>query len=552
VDGQEVASKEKAGRPSPGHFPVNIGRNPEILDLLTPTRFRQVRIYSRALSAAEVADPTARGDEGLALWLAAEDIETIGEAPGGHYFAYGGAFGPADTPSDENFCMNGVVSADRTPHPALAAIKRAQQYIHVRPVQLLQGEPPEPLRSVLEIENEHDFTNLQEIAVGRWRVRADDQLVGEGSLGALDIGPHAKGEVSLDLPPLTPEPGVEYWLELTFLLKSDTPWARAGHELAWEQLALPIEVKATNLATAGLPELEVVGGPSAVEVRGPGFSVGFDPMTGLLSSLKRGDVEILAGPLHPHFWRAPIDNDRGNFMARTSGVWRDAHRFLTVRGFRTETPARGVVRIVVGADLPTLGSSYDLTYTVYGSGDVVVEAAFEPGDQTVPELPRFGMQARLQSGFEQLEWYGPGPEETYVDRGGLRVGVYRTTVEDNYFEYSQPQETGNKTEVRWAALTNAEGVGLLTVGDPRLSVNALHYATEDLDQALYRHHLTRRDEVYLNLDLAQRGLGGDDSWGAMPHEEYLLPGGPYRYRFRLRAFDMETESPMALSRVAMP
>jgi beta-galactosidase len=567
VDGELVASEEKTGQPSPGHFPLNVGRNPEILDLLTPTRFRQVRVYSRALSEAEVADPGTRGDDDLALWLAAEDVETQGEAPGGTFFAYGGAFGPARTPSDENFCMNGVVSADRSPHPALAVIKRVQQYVHVHPVDLLQGEislntspeleeirqePLPPLRSLLEIENEYDFTNLGEVAVGRWKVRAGHELLGEGSLGALDVAPHGKARVAIDLPPFVPAPGVEYWLELEFLLKSDTPWAHAGHELAWDQFALPVQVEAAELPTAGLPDLEVVGGPSAIEVRGPGFSVGFDPMTGLLSSLKRGDVELLSGPLHPHFWRAPVDNDRGNFMAASSGVWRDAHRFLTVRGFRTETPSKGVVRILVGADLPTVGSSYDLTYTVYGSGDVVVEATFEPGDVPVPELPRFGMQAQLRPGFEQLAWYGPGPQETYVDRGDLRVGLYRTTVDDNYFEYSQPQETGNKVDVRWAALQNADGVGLLAVGLPRLSVNALHYATEDLDQALYRHQLTRREEVFLNLDLEQRGLGGDDSWGALPHEEYRLPGGPYSYRFRLRAFDAEEESPMELSRVAMP
>ena len=122
---------------------------------------------------------------------------------------------------------------------------------------------------------------------------------------------------------------------------------------------------------------------------------------------------------------------------------------------------------------------------------------------------------------------------------------YRTTVGDNYFEYSQPQETGNKVEVRWAALTNDDGIGLLAVGEPLLSVNALHYAAEDLDQALYRHQLARRDEVYLNLDWRQRGLGGDDSWGALPHEEYRMPGGAYAYRFRLRTLDTATESAMA-------
>jgi len=550
VDGRLVASEEGEGRLSPGHFPLNVGRNPEFLSLLTPTRFREARVYSRALSEAEVADPLVRRDDGLVLWLSASDVETAAEKPSGDYFAYGGAFGPARTPSDENFCMNGIVSADRTPHPALAEIKTIQQYVHTTPVRLLEERPE--LHSVLAIHNEYDFTRLDEIAVGRWELRADDRLLGEGSLGALDIEPHETREVRIALPEITPEPGVEYWLDLVYLLKSDTRWGRTGHVLAWEQLALPVRAPAPKLATGALPDLTVLGGPTAVEVRGVDFSATFDPQTGLLSSLEREGVEILAGPLHPYFWRAPIDNDRGNRMTQRSGVWRDAHRSLRVRSFRTETPAKGVVRIVVEADLLTVGASYALTYTVYGSGDIVVEASFEPGEKTLPELPRFGMQARLRPGFERLEWYGRGPQETYADRDDLRVDVYRTTVEKNYFEYSQPQETGNKVDVRWAALTNNDGVGLLAVGDPLLGVNALHYATEDLDQALYRHHLTRRDEVFLNLDWKQRGLGGDDSWGALPHEEFRLPAAPYSYRFRLRAFDRATESPMELGRVAMP
>jgi beta-galactosidase len=566
IDGEEVASARRVGHPSPGHFPVNIGRNPEILDHLTPTRFREVRIYSRALSEAEVLNPAARSDDGLALWIVADDIREAGPAPEAHYFAYGGAFGPARTPSDENFCMNGVVSADRTPHPALAAIKKVQQYVHVQPVHLLQGEvsagsaaatmealtgPVPPLRSVLEIRNEYTFTNLDDMAVGRWELYGDSTLVGEGSLGVLDIPPQSSREVTLTLPELTPEPGVEYRLHLVFLLKEDTPWARTGHLLAWEQLELPIHVPPEPLAE--LPDLEVVGDPtSSIEVRGPGFSAGFDPVSGLLTSLVRGGVEILAGPLHPHFWRAPVDNDRGNDMPTISGIWRDAPRFMTVRSFRTETPSPGVVRILVGADLPTVGASYDIVYTVYGSGDIVVEADFEPGEMSLPELPRFGMRARLRPGFEKLAWYGPGPEESYWDRHQLPLGVYRTTVTENAFQYSQPQETGNKVEVRWAALTNGAGVGLLAVGLPRLSLNALHYAAEDVDQALYWHELRPSEEIYLNLDLHQRGVGGDDSWGALPHEPYRLMGGAYSYRFRLRPFDAEAESPMELSRVAMP
>jgi beta-galactosidase len=240
-------------------------------------------------------------------------------------------------------------------------------------------------------------------------------------------------------------------------------------------------------------------------------------------------------------------------MMRRQGFWRDAHRFLTVKSVRTETPAKGVVRIAVDAELASARSGYSLTYTVYGTGDLVVDVAYEPGDLKLPDLPRFGMQTRLVPGFERVEWYGPGPEETYIDRRDLPVGVYKTTVTDNYFSYSQPQESGNKVEVRWVALTNGAGIGLLAVGQPLFAVNALHHSAEDLDQAGHDHHMPARSEVFVNLDLKQMGLGGDDSWGALPHEEFRLPAStPYSYRFRLRPFSAATDSPMALSKVTMP
>ena len=565
VDGTAVAAVEQQGHPRPGHFPLNVSRSPEHIEARTPTRFREARVYARALSDVEVANPGSRGSEGLVLDVRSADIATSGPVPGGTYFAYGGGFGPASTPSDENFCMNGILSADRTPHPALAAIRKVQQPIELVPMLLLRdaasagdgatGTSPGPRgpASVIRVKNGYDFTTLSEIATGRYTVRADDVVIAEGTLFGLDVPPLDSREVEVPLPPLTPEPGVEYWLDVDFRLRNDTPWASAGHVLARDQWKLPVEEAKAPLATAALPALHVVGDPtSRIEVRGEGFAVAFDPARGLLTSFRRGEVELLASALHPHFWRASVDNDRGNDMPRRLGVWRDAHQHLRVRSFRTSTPSPGVFRIAVVADLETVVSTLRLDYTVYGTGDVVVQMAFEPGDRPLPELPRFGMQATLVPGFEQLQWYGPGPEESYVDRRDLPVGVYRTTVDANYFDYSRPQETGNKVDVRWATLTGTEGVGLLAVGDPLLSVGALHYAAEDLDQAGYRHEMTRRDEVYLNLDAVQRGLGGDDSWGALPHEEFRIAPEPRSYRFRLRAFDTTVESPMALSRVAMP
>jgi beta-galactosidase len=312
-----------------------------------------------------------------------------------------------------------------------------------------------------------------------------------------------------------------------------------------------ITTPAPAFATASLPDLAVTGGPKAVTVRGADFAYGFDPATGLLASIQWKGAERLASPLRPDFWRAPNDNDRGSDMMKRLGIWRDAHRFLSVRSMRTETPARGVVRLLVQAELLSVGARYDLAYTVYGTGDLVVDVSFDPGEAKLPDLPRFGMQAALVPGFERLAWYGPGPEETYVDRRDRPVGLYETTVGANYFRYSQPQETGNKVEVRWVALTDDSGAGLLAAGLPRLSVNALHHSAEDMDQAGHHHQMPVRPETFLNLDWRQMGLGGDDSWGALPLEQYRIKAAPLAYRFRIRPITAG-DSPMALSKVAMP
>jgi beta-galactosidase len=543
LDGKPVASAEKAGRLASGHFPLNVGRNPERIDMRTPARFREARVWSRALTEGEVAVPESRRGEGLVLWLDVADAKEVTTGGKGHYFAYGGDFGPTTTPSDENFCQNGVVSADRTPHPAMGEIKKQQQYVDVTPVDLLKG--------VVSIHNRYDFTTLSEIAVGRYEVRADDRVLAEGALPPLDVPPHASKPFTVPMPAFDPEPGVEYWLDFTFVLGTDTRWAKKRHVLAREQLRLPFEKAGSAFATAGLPELTVTGGTNLVTVKGAGFGYGFDPGTGFLTSIQWNGAELLASPLRPDFWRAPNDNDRGSDMMKRLGVWRDAHRFLAVRSFRTETPAKGVVRLVLQADLASVATRYDVTYTVYGTGDLVVEVSFDPADARLPDLPRFGMQATLVPGFDRLTWYGPGPEETYIDRRDRPVGVYSTSVADNYFHYSQPQETGNKVEVRWATITNAAGAGLFVGGQPRLSVNALHHPAADLDQAGHHHQLPPRAETYLNLDGKQMGLGGDDSWGALPLGKYRIKAAPLSYRFRLRPIPA-SDSPMALSKVAMP
>ena len=177
-----------------------------------------------------------------------------------------------------------------------------------------------------------------------------------------------------------------------------------------------------------------------------------------------------------------------------------------------------------------------MTYTIRANGDVVVDTAYQPGAQKVPMLPRFGTELILGAGLEQLAWYGRGPHETYIDRQFERVDVYRATVDEEWVDYSQPQENGNKTDVRWVALTNKDGIGLLAVGAPTLSVAARHFAKDDIDRAAYTWEMPRREQVFLNLDWKQMGVGGIDSWSpnAWPLPAYRLDGSqPMSFRYRL-------------------
>jgi beta-galactosidase len=244
---------------------------------------------------------------------------------------------------------------------------------------------------------------------------------------------------------------------------------------------------------------------------------------------------VRSGP-RPHFWRAPTDNDKGHQLPERGAGWKAASDNWVVDEAVVEVIAPAVVAVRFSGSLPDVGATHEVAYTVHGNGEVRIESRFEPGDAEVSELPRFGMQMTLPDDFNTITWYGRGPHESYWDRkAGAAVGVYSGSVDEQYFEYSEPQETGNKTDVRWVSLTNDDGVGLQAVGLPLLSVNALRYTTDDIEQAKHLYEMTRRDFVTLNIDFQQAGVGGDDSWGARPHPQYTLTPQPYSYAFKLRS-----------------
>jgi beta-galactosidase len=477
----------------------------------------------------------------------------------GTFFAYGGTFGPPGTASDGNFCANGLVNSDRLPHPGLAEVKKVYQPVQMRAIDLTRAE--------IELKNWADFQATGEWLTARWRLMADGQTLQEGTLENFSLAPRETKRLALPLAPFTPAAGTEYFVELSFGLKAATPWADAGHEIAWDQFKLPHSAPSVAAADgkAAPPAVTLEKTPALIRVSGPRFSAAIDAKTGLLASLKTGDTELLEKSLAPHFWRAPVDNDRGSKMADTEiknprnppiGLWRHAHETWTSVRIDASQPAPGRVVVTVDGTItltPDRVAHQRITWTILGSGDVLVATRFLPAaTKGSPEMPRFGLQTMLRAGFDQLAWFGKGPQETYWDRQDARVGLYRGTVAEQAFPYIKPQEMGNKEGVRWLALTDKQGRGLLAVGEPLLSANALHHTTEDLFCAtqlenFYPYQLPVRETIALNLDLKQRGVGGDTSWGALPHEQFRITPWPVDFRFRLHVL-AGGEDPIVLAK----
>jgi beta-galactosidase len=464
---------------------------------------------------------------------------------GKEFWAYGGDYG--DKPNNGNFCANGLVGPDRKPHPSLSEVKKVYQNLQTEPVDLLAGK--------VRIRNKFFFTNLDEYEI-TWKVHADGKTVAEGVLPRMSVAPGEAAEATIPLGTLAARPGVEYWLMVSYGLASAKPWAPKGHVLAWNQFALPVRAAAVpKVEMASMPTVRLEQNESDFTVTGANFKVVVSRSLGAITAWEVGGTRLLARPLEPNFWRVPIDNDIGNEMPKRHSVWRTAGEQRTVVSVTAAQVQPQMVRIEAQAKLPAGGASYSNVYRIYGNGDVVVEANYRPGEAKLPELPKFGMQALVPGRFSHITWYGLGPQETYWDRKtGAAVGLFGGTVAEQVHPYVRPQETGNKEEVRWVALTDEQGAGLLASGMPLLTVSAWPFPQAVLEAATHIHELPERTGVVtLNLDYRQMGVGGDNSWGARTHPEYMLPDQAYRYQFRLspvspgtsneRLFELARRSP---------
>jgi beta-galactosidase len=470
------------------------------------------------------------------------------------FFAYGGFWEDrTGIHNDGNFCQNGLVGADRTPHPGLSAIKYVYRYLHAAPLDLSAG--------TISVKSWFDEINPKDLIAGTWEVLADGRVIAAGPMPELDLAPRQQKAIALGLPTLQAKPGVEYFLNVSFALRRDTAWAKRGYEIGWEQWPLPLPpVPPAPPVVSDIPApswpLWIAEDGTLVRITGREFALVFDRLNGLITSYSYRGVKLLErGPV-PDFWRAPTDNDAGAWKsvgnaARTDpamdiGAWRTAGNGWKVNDVQVKRIDETSALITVQADLPRVGASYAETYEIRGDGQVVVGAAYKPGPGPVAMMPRFGMALVASPGLERMSWYGRGPAETYSDRAFERVGLYSSTVGKEWVEYARPQENGNKTDVRWVELTGDDGSGFRAEGMPLLSVAAHHVSASDIEPAAYSYALPVRTEIYLNLDMAQMGVGGIDSWSrlAYPMEPYRIAGDrPHEYKFRLVPVARGTATP---------
>jgi len=460
------------------------------------------------------------------------------------FWAYGGDYG--DDPNDGNFCCNGLVQPNRKPNPSLYEVKKIYQRIHVLPVDVLAGK--------FHIYNEYDFLNLNFTDI-KCELTADGRVIQRGKLPKLALSPGAKRELQLNFKKPDFKPGTEYWMKISFSLAEDAPWARRGHIVAWDQFKIPFDVpEATVIDPNTMPLLTLNETPENITVTGDEFELIFGTESGALESFIYNEKQLMASALVPNFWRVPIDNDVGNKMPERLGIWRNAGPDRIVNTVKANQLKPQIIRITTEADIPVgTKSKFKNIYTVYGNGDIIIDSNFVPLGNGLPLLPRFGLQMAVPSEFNKLTWFGRGPQENYWDRKtGAAIGLYAGNVNKLIHRYVRPQENGNRSDVRWMALTDPNGTGIVAVGMPTIDISAWPFTMQQLEQAKHIHEPPQGESITVNLDYKQMGVGGDDSWGARTHPEYTLPPRPYHYRFRLMPYDKQRGNILNLTRRRLP
>lgn len=448
--------------------------------------------------------------QGAFIWDYIDQAILAKDRFGQDYYAYGGDLG--DRPCDYNFCTDGIVYSDRTPSPKMQTVKYNYQNIVIS---VRDGEAT--------IKNKSLFTNTSEYEA-RVTVKRDGMLIEQVSFETA-VAPLTQ-EV-IELPVKNGKLPGEYAVVVSFHLKEDTLWADAGYEVAFGEYVYRVEKK--EKPASG--KLILADSPCNFGVRGEHFEAIFDHGGRGLVSYRYMDREFIDSQIRPNFWRAPIDNDRGNGMPGRAAQWKLASQYARIVKYENQSDKKAV-RIVYEYETPTTPLvKLTMTYTVTPDGTVTTTLDY-PGAEGMPELPEFGVMMKIPAEYDRLTWYGYGPEETYEDRVlGAKLGIYSNRVADNVAGYVKPQECGNHVGVRYATLTDASGIGLKFTAAEPMEFSALPYTPFELENAEHTYELPPIHHTVIRAMARQMGVGGDDSWGSRTHEEYRIRNEAMRFTF---------------------
>ena len=472
---------------------------------------------------------SSRHMQGGFIWDWVDQGFEVADENGIKYWTYGGDMGAQNYTNDENFCHNGVVWPDRTPKPGLLEVKKYYQDIYFK--------SSNPESGVIDLVNEFKYTNLKDYSF-TYEVLKNGKVIKTGTFDA-NVAPESTKQVKLELPQLPKADGVEYLLNVFATTKTGSDILPQGHEVAREQFKLGEgNYFADKAPKAG--KVKVTQDDNKVELEAGGVYVNINKKSGILGEYKVDGQWYIWDKPTPNFWRAPTDNDFGNNMQRKSNIWRMAGENTSLKAI-TVKEENGKTVVTANLYLKDVASDYQLTYSMDADGNLAVNASYKAGAIELPEMPRFGLIMSFAKSMENFTYYGRGPWENYSDRNDASLlGVYQSKVIDQYVPYTRPQENGYKTDLRWLTLTNNEGKGIRIEGQQPICASALPNWPEDFDPGISKksRHINdiypNRDQVILCVDLAQRGVGGDNSWGALPHKQYRLEAKEYSYGFVIK------------------
>ena len=451
------------------------------------------------------------------------------------YWTYNGKMGSykwlEDRKGELNTGTDGLISANGIPKPQAYEVKKVYQYIQFNAKDLSKG--------IVSIRNRYDFTNLNEYAF-TWEVYKNGEKFSTGNFN-VELKPHAEKEVRLNLP-VIPEDGNEYFLNLYAYTKVATDLIPVHYEVAKEQIKLNRGSFFASLSACS-GKLSYETKDNVLSFQSDAVSGKIDLKKGVLFNYSINGKQPIKQYPEPAFWRAPVDNDFGNKMPWLAGVWRTAHVNRYVKNVVIEEKNEKGLSIKIDWILSDIQVPYTIEYLIRNNASIIVTGSIDLTGTRLPELPRFGMRMELQQPYENLTYYGRGPFENYIDRySSSFIGRYEDKVDNQFYWYIRPQETGNKTDVRWLALLNSEGEGVKITGLQPIAFSALHFSPEDLDPGLTRKlqhtiDIVPQKNIFLHVDLKQRGLGGDNSWGMYPHNKYRLLDKKYVYSYMIELID---------------